>query len=127
LLLAAIDPLATSPTSIIPLMRNGLRRLTMFGALLCELIVLVMFYSATMLDPLPFDWVRITSILVTGAISGAFAYVSSSSLSGRAKREALTWKQLVIRPPFIIWIVAVGFTAVQFLGALNMWLMATKK
>lgn len=108
-------------------MGNGLYQAIKFGALLCELVVLAMFYSATMLDPLPFDWVRVTAILLTGTVSGGFAYISSVRFHRRAKHNALTWKRLVVKPPFLVWIAAVGLTAIQFLWALNIWFMATRK
>jgi hypothetical protein len=108
-------------------MSNGLKLLTRFVAFLCELVVLAMFYSAAMLAPVPFDWERITAILLTATVSGTFAYISSSGFPSRAKCETFTWKRLVLKPPFLIWIAALGFTGIQFLWALNMYLMATKK
>jgi len=108
-------------------MRDGIRRFVIIVAFLGELIVLAMFYSATLLDPLPFDWVRVSMILLTGIVSCVLAYTSSARFLGGTERNAIKWKQVLLKPPFLVWFVAVAFTAIQFSSAALMWFLATRR
>jgi hypothetical protein len=108
-------------------MRESYQWSIRFVAFVCELVVLGMFYSATMLDPFPFDWSRVTAILLTGIVSAVLAYISAAGFNRRVKHESRTWKRLVLRPPLLVWVAAVGFTAIQFLWALQMWYLATRR
>jgi len=108
-------------------LRASYRRSIKLGVILAELCTSAMFYSATLLDPLPFDWVRITSILSTGLISFALAYLASAHFQDTPKASHLTPKQMLLKPPFLIWIAVVVVTTVQLASGLMMGYLANHR
>jgi hypothetical protein len=108
-------------------LRAPYRQLIKLGVIFAELCTLAMFYSATMLDPLPFDWVRVTSILSTGLISCALAYLASDPLQDPAKASDLTRKRMLLKPPFLIWIAVVVVTIAQLASDLMMLYLANHR
>jgi len=82
--------------------------------------MLPMLYSATLLAPVPWGLIRISCILFTAAASCALAYLASSHFKNPAETKHLLFKQLIAKPPFIIWIIAVVIIALQLASGLVM-------
>jgi len=98
-----------------------------WGGLLGELCTLPMFYSATLLDPFPFDWARISAVGLTGGVSCAFAYLSSSRFRGSTDTKRLRLIQIIAKPPFVVWITVFGIIALQLTSGLAMLYQANKR
>ena len=108
-------------------MKNLKSRLVKWGALLCEICMLPMLYSATLLAPVPFGFARISVIVLIAVASFALAYASSSRFKSSAETKPLRLRQAIAKPPFIIWIVAVVVIAFQLGNALLMISLANQK
>lgn len=108
-------------------MRNMNFRLVKWGALLCEICILPMLYSATLLAPVPFGLARISIIVVIVGASFTLAYASSSRFKSPAETTTLRFKQVIAKPPFLIWIVVVVVIAFQLGNVLLMLSLANKK
>jgi hypothetical protein len=108
-------------------MRNRKYRLVKWGALICEICMLPMFYSATLLAPIPFGFARISVIVVIAVASFALAYASSSRFKNPAETEPLRFRQVIVKPPFVLWIIVVVVIAFQLGNGLLMLSLANKK
>lgn len=93
-----------------------------WGGLLCELCTLPMLYSAVLLDPFPYDWVRISGVALTAALSLGFAYVSNSRFRRQNDSSRLSFKQTVFRLPLVVWGAAVVVIVIQ-LALRVLWIM----
>jgi hypothetical protein len=82
----------------------------------CELFILPMLYSAVLLDPLPYDWGRISAVALSAVASCMFAYLSSSRFKGSADTKRLRSGQILSKPPFVVWFTIVGIIALQLLS-----------
>ena len=102
-------------------------KLFKWGAFLCELLTLLMLYSATLLAPIPFGFARIGTILLCAVASYAFAYFASSHLEGPEEDKHLSFKRVVFKPPLIIWILVVVIIMLQLASGLMMVYWANKK
>jgi len=102
-------------------------RLVKWGAFLCEICMLPMLYSATLLAPVPFGFVRITSIVLVAAASYAFAYLASSHFKSPAETRHLSFKQVIAKPPFLIWITVVVIITLQLASGLLMVYLENQK
>jgi hypothetical protein len=89
--------------------------------------MLPMLYSATLLAPVPFGFARISVIVLIAAASFALAYESSSRFKSPAETTPLRFKQVIAKPPFVIWIVAVVVIAYQLGNASLILSLANKK
>lgn len=89
--------------------------------------MLPMLYSATLLAPVPFGFARISVIIVIAAASFALAYSSSSRFKSPAEAKPLRFKQVIARPPFVIWIVVVVIISFQLANGLIMVYLANRK
>ncbi|WP_188757836.1 hypothetical protein [Edaphobacter acidisoli] len=102
-------------------------RLVKWGAFLCEICMLPMLYSATLLAPIPFGFVRSSGIVFAAAASFAFAYLASSRFGRSAEANRLSFKQIILKPPFVIWILAVAVITLQLMSALLMVYLSSRK
>jgi len=98
-----------------------------WGALLGEICMLPMLYSAALLAPVPFGFARISEIVVIAVASFALAYASSSKFKNPAETEPLRFKRVIAKPPFVIWIVAVVVIVFQLGNALLRLSLANQK
>lgn len=97
------------------------------GCFLGELCTLPMLYSATLLAPVPFDALRISMIGLLAAVSCAFAYFSSCRFKDAADVRRLRLTQIIAKPPFVVWIVAVVIILFQLANSLIMVYLASRK
>jgi hypothetical protein len=89
--------------------------------------MLPMLYSATLLAPIPFGFARISIILVLAFGSYACAYIASSQFGNTAEANRFSFKRVMTRPPFLIWIVAFVIITVQLASGLTMVYLAHQK
>lgn len=108
-------------------MDNLKYRCIKWGALLCEICMLPMLYSATLLAPIPFGFARISVIMVVAAASFALAYLSSTRFKSPAETEPLRFKQIIVKPPLVVWSVVALVIAFQLVNGLLMLSLANKK
>jgi hypothetical protein len=78
-----------------------------------------MFYSATLLDPFPFDWARISAIALTGAVSFGLAYLSGARFKEPWDTDRLRFRQIILKPPLIIWVIFVLVMCAQVATVLD--------
>jgi len=71
-------------------------KLIRWGAFLAEICFLLMFYSASLLAPIPFGFMRIGCILFSAAGAYTFAYFASSPSNSSAKARRLSFKHLIL-------------------------------
>jgi len=102
-------------------------KLIKWGALLCEVCLLLMFYSAALLAPVPFGFIRIGCVLFAAAASCALAYFVSSRSKVSADTKRLPFNQLIFKPAFAIWVIAVIITMLQLASGLAMVYLASRK
>lgn len=93
-------------------------KLLKWGALFGELCLLLMLYSATLLAPIPFGFTRIGVALFLFASSGWLAYFASSRMERPAELRHLPFKQVFLKPPFVVWIVVVVIILLQLADGL---------
>jgi hypothetical protein len=86
-----------------------------------------MLYSATLLAPVPFGFVRIGSIIFFAAASCTFAYLASTGFKSPTETRSPSLKQVILKPPFVIWIIAVVIISLQLAEGLLMVYLANKK
>jgi magnesium-transporting ATPase (P-type) len=86
-----------------------------------------MLYSATLLAPVPFDALRISVIGLLAAVSCALAYFSSSLFRNPADTKRLRLIQIIAKPPFVVWIVAVVIISFQLANGLYMLYLVNRK
>jgi uncharacterized membrane-anchored protein len=89
--------------------------------------MLPMLYSAALLAPIPFGLVRIGVIVVVAAASFALAYVSGSRFKNSKETKSLRFKQVIVKPPFIVWLAVVAIITFQFASDSLMIYLANKK
>lgn len=106
---------------------NMTHKLLTLGMVLCELCLLLMLYSATLLAPVPFGFVRIGCILMLAAASCAFAYFAGSRLASSVETEQVRLKRVLSKPPFIIWVIVAVVIVVQLANGLFMVYLANRK
>lgn len=80
--------------------------------------MLPMLYSATLLDPLPFDSLRFSAIGLTAVASCALAYLSSAQFKSDAEIDGLRLRQIIAKPPFVVWITVVVIIALHLASGL---------
>jgi hypothetical protein len=102
-------------------------KLVKWGAFLGELFILLMLYSATLLAPIPFGFLRVTNILLFASASCALAYFASSRQEGYVKIKRLSFKQVVSKLPFVVWIAVVAVIMLQLAGGLLMAYLANRR
>jgi len=85
-----------------------------------------MLYSATLLAPIPFGFERIGIIAFLATASCACAYLASSRFKQLPRTERLPFKQILIKPPFIVWITVVVIISVQLANGLYIDYLANK-
>ena len=96
--------------------RSSRRIFFMWSAFLLEIPVLIMLFSAALLVPIPFGWARTSCIIATLAVSFALAYSSSLQYAKRNARTKPRLRNLLLKPPFIVWFLACLFIAWMFIG-----------
>ena len=102
-------------------------KLIKLGAFLAELCFLLMFYSSALLAPIPFGLIRVGCILFAAAASCALAYFASSPSNVSAETKRLSFSQLISKPAFAIWVIAVVITTLQLAGGLATVYLANRK
>jgi len=96
-----------------------LRQAVKVGAFLGELVTLLELYVQTLLAPGPFNTEAITTIGLLATVSCAFAYLSSSLFRYQAAdTKPLRLRQVIAKPPFVVWIVVVVIISVQLANGL---------
>ena len=98
-----------------------------WGSFLGELCALLMLYSAVLLMPGSFNWVAITMIGFIASVSCAFAYFSSSRFKDPANIKRLRLRQVICKPPFVVWFTVVGVILLQLGDGLYMLYLVNKK
>ena len=93
-------------------------RLIKWGTFLVELCLLLMLYSATLLAPIPFGFIRIGTALVLAIASCGLAYFASSRLERPAEMKHYSFTQVIFKPPFVVWIVVVTIILLQLANGL---------
>ena len=97
-----------------------MHRTILVGALLAELFTLLELYVQTLLIPGPFNAKAITIIGFFSIASFAFAYYSSSLFRNPEGTKRLRIIQLIVKPPFVVWIVIVAIILLQLVNGLIM-------
>ena len=108
-------------------MTNLTHHFIKWGGFLCEICTLPMLYSATLLDPFPFDAARISAIGLTAAVSCACAYFSSSRFKDSADTKSLGPIKIISKPPFVVWLTVVVIIALQLTNGLVMMYLVNKR
>lgn len=104
-----------------------LHRALIVGAFLGELVTLLELYVQTLLAPGPLNAVAIVIIALFGIVSCAFAYLSSSLFRDPADTKRLRLTQIIVKPPFVVWIAAVVIISFQLANGLIMVYLANRK
>ena len=97
------------------------------GAFLVELVTLLELYVLILLAPGPFNAVAITMVSLFGIASCSLAYFSSSLFRNPADTQRLRLTQVIVKPPFVVWIVAVVIISFQLANGLIMVYLANRK
>ena len=97
------------------------------GAFLVELVTLLELYVLMLLAPGPFNGVAITMVGLFGIISCGSAYFSSSLFRNPVDTQRLRLTQIIVKPPFVFWIVAVVIIMIQLANSLIMIHLANRK
>lgn len=82
-------------------------KLIKVGAFLFEICMLLMLYSAALLAPVPFGFIRIGCVLFAAVASCALAYIASFGSEVLARAKRLSLKEIAPKPAFIIWMIVV--------------------
>jgi hypothetical protein len=98
-----------------------------WGTFLVELAALLELYVLVLLAPGSFNAVAITMVGLFGVVSLGSAYVSSSLFRNRVHTQRLRLTQIIIKPPFVVWIVAVVIILFQLANSLIMVHLANRK
>lgn len=102
-------------------------RLVKWGAFLVELCLLLMLYTATLLAPIEFGFIRIGIALVLLIASCGLAYLASFRLDRPAEINHYSFKQVIVKPPFVVWIVVVSIILLELANGLVMTYLANKR
>ncbi len=102
-------------------------KLVKWGAFVVELCLLLMLYSATLLAPIPFGFIRIGTALVLAIASCGLAYFVSSRLERPAEMKHYSFTQAIFKPPFVVWIVVVSIILLQLANGLLMTYSANRR
>jgi hypothetical protein len=97
------------------------------GAFLGELFTLLELYVLILLAPGPFNRVAITMTGLFGTVSCGLAYFSSSLFRDPADTKRLRPVQIMVKPPFVVWIVTVVIILFQLANGLIMIRLANRK
>ncbi len=101
-------------------------KLAKWGAFLCEILLFPSLYSATLLAPIAWGFARIGSIIFVAAASCAFAYMASSRFKSPLETKRLSFKQVIAKPPFVVWITVVAIITLQLANGLYMVYLANQ-
>ena len=90
-----------------------MQKLLRLGIWLGEICLLLMLYSATLLAPIPFGFVRIGVAIFLLASSGGLAYFASARLGRPAGEGAPSLLQVISKPAAVVWIAVVVIILLQ--------------
>jgi hypothetical protein len=106
---------------------NVAHHLIKWVGFLCELCILPMLYSAALLAPVPFNTLRIGIIGSLALVTCALAYYSGSRFKPPTDKKRLRLTQIMVKPPFVVWITAVAIIMAQLMDGLYMLYLVNKK
>jgi hypothetical protein len=88
-----------------------------WGLLFVEVLALLVLYNGVLLDPFPFDFLKVTLVVTFFAISGLCAYFSSSQFREPSHVATMPLRELATKPPLGLWWAAIILLIGIFLWA----------